>query len=75
MDGQEITQHNNSMPWFPDSMNFFERIWCLLGYHKRETRQTFEYAGKTHDQAMQLRDQCGRCHTLLSHLWVKNDTG
>jgi hypothetical protein len=80
MDGDDIKIHNNSMPWFPEGLPLWQRILCLLGYHKRETRQTAPghcYGLKTeegerkgifglHDETpMKLRDQCGRCHALL----------
>jgi hypothetical protein len=80
MDGNDITRHNTTMPVFPKGMNLWERILCVLGYHKRETRQTAKghcYGFQTdegerrgifgiHDEKpMKLRDQCGRCHTLL----------
>jgi hypothetical protein len=80
MDGDDITWRNGSMPWFPDGMPLWQRVLCLLGYHKRETRQSapghcygFETEeGKRkgrfglHDETpMKLRDQCGRCGALL----------
>ena len=40
MNGQDIEWSNMSMPIFPDKMPVWQRILCLLGYHKRETRQT-----------------------------------
>lgn len=62
MDGDEITEHNMSMPHWPRNMPLWQRVLCLFGYHKRETRQT----GRTHKfPGMKLRDQCGRCNTLL----------
>ena len=80
MDGDDITWRNDSMPHFPKGMPLRHRIMCLLGYHKRETRQTAKghrYGFQTdegerkgifglHDESpMKLRDQCGRCGTLL----------
>jgi len=70
MDGDDIKFINDSMPWFPQEMSLWQRILCLLGYHKPETRQTapgHRYGdGKLHDdKPMKLRDQCGRCGTLL----------
>ncbi len=65
MNGDDITQRNDSMPWYPAEMNLFRRAQCLLGYHKREKRQTFRFGSETRKEPMQLRDQCGRCHTLL----------
>lgn len=62
MDGDDITRQNSSMPWFPKDMPLWRRVQCLLGYHKRETRQT----GPSHKYpGMKLRHQCGRCHALL----------
>jgi hypothetical protein len=62
MNGDDITRRNESMPWFPEGMPFWQRVTCLFGYHKRETRKT----GPSHKfPGMKLRDQCGRCHTLL----------
>jgi hypothetical protein len=62
MNGDDIKWHNDSLPWWPKAMPLWQRVLCLLGYHKRETRQT----GKTHKfPGMKLRDQCGRCGTLL----------
>lgn len=62
MNGDDITNHNHSMPWFPEHMRWWERVLCVLGYHKAETRKTgpdHKYPGMT------LRDQCGRCGALL----------
>lgn len=79
MNGDDITAHNNSMPWFPDEMPFWQRVLCLFGYHKWETRQSAPghcYGFQTeegkrkgvfglHDEnPLKLRDQCGRCLTL-----------
>jgi hypothetical protein len=62
MDGDDITRHNQSMPSYPKGMPLWQRILCVLGYHKREKR----YTGKDHKfPGMTLRDQCGRCHQLL----------
>lgn len=80
MDGDDITRHNDSMPCYPHGMPLWQRVLCLLGYHKPETRQTAPghcYGLQTkegarkgvfglHDESpMKLRDQCGRCDTLL----------
>ena len=70
MDGDSITGRNDSMPHWPHGMPLWQRVMCLLGYHKRETRQTAKghrYGdGTLHDdKPMQLRDQCGRCGALL----------
>ena len=62
MNGDDITIDNESMPWWPDGMSLFNKVRCLFGYHKRETRKCgpdAKYPG------MKLRDQCGRCGTLL----------
>lgn len=68
--GDDITRRNQSMPWWPKEMPLWQRVTCLFGYHKRETRQTAKghrYGdGTLHDdRPMKLRDQCGRCFTLL----------
>lgn len=80
MNGDDITQHNDTFPVFPDGMPFYQRVLCLFGYHKRETRQTAKghcYGVQTdegerkgifglHDERpMKLRDQCPRCKSLL----------
>jgi hypothetical protein len=80
MDGDDIKGSNTSMPWFPKEMPWWQRVMCLLGYHKPETRQsapghcfgfqTNEGQEKgvfgLHDEApLKLRDQCGRCGSLL----------
>jgi hypothetical protein len=80
MNGDDIKWVNTTMPEFPKGMPFWQRVTCLLGYHKAEKRQTapghcygFETAeGKLrgirgiHDKTpMSLRDQCGRCGVLL----------
>lgn len=80
MDGDDITWRNEKMPYFPKKMPLWQRVLCLLGYHKSETRQTAKghrYGFQTeegerkgvfglHDEEpMKLRNQCGRCGTLL----------
>lgn len=70
MDGDDIIWPNQSMPLFPKGMPLWQRVTCVLGYHKRETRQTAKghrYGdGTLHDdKPMKLRDQCGRCGQLL----------
>lgn len=80
MNGDDIRGANTSMPWFPDGMPLWQRVLCLHGYHKRETRQSAKghcYGFQTeegkrrgifgiHDEEpMKLRDQCARCRTLL----------
>ena len=70
MNGDDIKWSNSTMPSFPDEMPFWQRVLCLFGYHRRETRQTAKGHrfgdGELHDdKPMKLRDQCGRCGTLL----------
>lgn len=70
MDGDDIKFHNVSMPYFPKEMPLWQRVLCVLGYHKREMRQTAKGHrfgnGTLHDdKPMRLRDQCGRCNALL----------
>jgi len=70
MNDDDITKRNQSMPIFPSEMPMWQRVLCVLGYHKLETRQTAKghrYGdGTLHDdKPMKLRDQCGRCHQLL----------
>jgi|CXWK01.1.fsa_nt_gi hypothetical protein len=80
MNGDDIKWDNRSMPRFPKGMSLWQRVLCLLGYHKWETRQSAKghcYGVQTeegkrrgifgiHDETpMKLRDQCGRCGTLL----------
>lgn len=79
MNGDDITQRNESMPVFPEGLPLWRRILCLLGYHKWETRQSAPghcYGFETdegrrkgrfglHDEdPLKLRDQCPHCHTL-----------
>lgn len=79
MDGDDITSCNNSIPWWPEGMPVWQKVLCLLGYHKWETRQTAKghcYGIETeegirkgkhglHDEnPMKLTDQCARCQTL-----------
>lgn len=78
--GDSITHRNEHMPVFPKGTPLHHRVLCVLGYHKRETRQTAKGhcfgiqtdEGKRrgifgiHDETpMKLRDQCGRCNVLL----------
>ena len=80
MNGDDITTHNDTIPVFPAAMPLWQRALCLLGYHKAETRQSAPghcYGVQTeegkrrgifgiHDETpLKLRDQCGRCNTLL----------
>lgn len=63
--GDDIIYYNESIPVFPDCMPLWQRVLCILGYHKRETRQT----GPTHKYpGTKLRDQCGRCNVLLNEV-------
>lgn len=62
MDGDDITERNESMPWYPKGLPLWQRVLCLLGYHKPEIRMS----GKDMPfPGLKLRDQCGRCKTLL----------
>jgi hypothetical protein len=62
MNGDDIKWRNESMPWFPAGMPLWQRVLCLLGYHKGESRKT---APDHKFPGMKLRDQCGRCGKLL----------
>lgn len=62
MDGDEIKWRNEYMPKYPGKMPLWQRILCVLGYHKRETRKC---GPRGSFPGMKLRDQCGRCGTLL----------
>jgi hypothetical protein len=63
MDGQDIKSLNDTMPRFPKRMPLWQRILCVLGYHKWESRKAGP-GRKLLVQGMKLRDQCGRCDTL-----------
>lgn len=80
MNGDDIKGSNGSMPYFPKGMPLWQRVLCVLGYHKPETRQSAKghcYGFQTeegerkgifglHDETpMKLRDQCARCWALL----------
>jgi hypothetical protein len=71
MDGDDIKWSNESLPRWPKGMPLWQKVLCLFGYHKRETRRTgpnhmgFWDAKPQPLPNMKLRDQCGRCHTLL----------
>lgn len=70
MNGDDIQWSNSTMPAYPDGMPLWQKIMCLMGYHKSETRQTapgHRYGnGRLHnDEPMKLRNQCGRCFKLL----------
>lgn len=57
----DIKWNNTTMPVYADGMSLWDRVRCLLGYHRWEPRCTdsdHKYPG------MKLRDQCGRCCTL-----------
>lgn len=83
MNGDDITEYNDRLPrvenWFPGGMKWWQKILCVLGKHKWETRQTAKghcYGFETeegkrkgifglHDEEpMKLRDQCSRCKVL-----------
>lgn len=79
MSGDDITRSNDSLPWWPEGTPFWQKVLCLFGHHKWETRQTSKghcYGFETeegkrkgkfglHDESpMKLRDQCVRCLTL-----------
>ena len=58
---KDIKGINTSMPYWPKDMNLFQKILCLFGHHRWESRAT----GAMHKYpGMKLRDQCGRCGTL-----------
>jgi hypothetical protein len=64
----DIHWRNETMPVFPDGMPLWARVLCLLGYHNAEPRQCDDhhcYGDGTPSNNMKLRDQCGRCGTLL----------
>jgi hypothetical protein len=65
---KDITDRNDSMPWFPDEMPWWQRVLCVLGYHRWEPRATppgHRLGDGTPTIApIALRDQCGRCGTL-----------
>lgn len=77
--GDDITWSNDTIPVFPDGMPLWQRVLCLLGYHKWETRQTAKghcfgvqteegrrkgVFGLHDEEPLKLADQCGRCGTL-----------
>lgn len=81
MNGDDISRINDSLPWWPKGMPLWQKIMCLLGYHKWETRQSEKghcYGFETeegkrngkcglHDESpMKLRDRCCRCESLRS---------
>lgn len=61
-DGDDITFRNETMPRWPKGLSIWDKVRCLLGYHKRETRKCGPDYKIPH---MKLRDQCGRCGVLL----------
>ena len=71
MNGDDIKWSNPTMLYFPPEMKLRHRITCLLGYHKRETRNAapdhkgFMNGKEIYLGSMKLRDQCGRCGALL----------
>lgn len=69
-DGQDIYGSGNTrMPQYPAGMPLWQRILCLLDYHKMEIR----YAPRRiRDdgmvlEPMRLRDQCARCRCLANN--------
>lgn len=49
---------NTSMPVFPARMGFWDRVWCVLGYHEWVT----QFTGEEHPVPYhRLRDVCKRC--------------
>lgn len=54
--------HDDYMPKYPPTMPLWQRVLCVLGYHKREAR----YTESSHKfPGMRLRDRCARCNALL----------
>ncbi len=69
-DGQDIYGSGNTrMPQYPVGTPLWQRILCLLDYHKWEIR--FAPRRERDDgvilPVMRLRDQCVRCHTLANN--------
>ncbi len=60
-----ITWSNDSLPYFPDEMPWWQRVLCVLGYHRWEPREIAPGHrlgdGSLTTRPMKLRDQCGRC--------------
>ena len=66
MDYDDIIQRNDSMPYYPKEMSLWQRILCILGYHKAEKRMAKNHRiGNGEIIDLPLRDQCSRCHALL----------
>lgn len=71
-DGDDIRgSGNESLPHWPTGMPLWQKVLCLFGYHKPEVRfagkRTGYYQGEpTQHGTMRLRDQCGRCKSLLN---------
>ena len=76
----DLPHNNDSMPRWPKAMPAWQRLMCVLGYHKRmenftpvghcfghqteEGRRRGIYG--IHDESpLRLRDKCSRCGTLL----------
>jgi len=50
--------HNDSMPIYPSEMGFWDRVKCVLGYHKWQEVHT----GPGHPYpGMRVTDRCVRC--------------
>lgn len=67
--GDDIVRHNDTMPVFRSGTPFWQRVLCVLGYHKREVRRAapdHRGGGGIWLGGMRLRDQCGRCDALLN---------
>lgn len=83
MNGDDITYINENLPrferWFPEKTKWWQKILCLIGRHKWETRQSAKghcYGFETeegkrkkrfglHDESpLKLRDQCAWCDSL-----------
>jgi len=62
-----ISWDNSSMPFFPEGVSLYGRVMCLLGYHLPQERRTGpdHVMGNGNKCDFKLRDQCGRCGSLL----------
>lgn len=69
-DGQDIFGSGNTrMPQYPIGMPLWQRVLCLLDYHKMEIRyapRRIRNDGRTLEP-MRLRDQCVRCRCLANN--------
>lgn len=63
----DISWSNKTVPIFPNGLSLWGRIVCLLGYHMPQARRTGpnHRGGDGSLMDFKLRDQCGRCGTLL----------